>query len=133
MILKFSAEAAVAPKLTEVAPKVNAEFVLDIVILPLSIPVVIFVPPTISNCSPSDTDKFVESPDPKVIEEFDKEALPIFDSVLFAPEIVLFVRVSVDDSVTIEPSVAKVISFPEIVVFIPEPPVNKIEPPKLIV
>jgi hypothetical protein len=55
--------------------------------------------------------------------------LPIFDNVFEEPEIVLFVSVSVDVSVTIEPSVAKVISLPETLVVIPEPPVNKILSP----
>ncbi len=42
--------------------------------------------------------------------------------MLSAPLIVLLVNVSVDVSVTIEPSVAKVTLFPVTVVVIPEPP-----------
>ena len=57
----------------------------------------------------------------------------VFDKVFEAPEIVLFVSVSVDVSVTTATSVAKVISLPEILVVIPEPPVNKIPPPNEIV
>jgi hypothetical protein len=53
----------------------------------------------------------------------------MFVKVLSGPLIVLFVSVSVDVSVTIEPSVAKVISLPETLVVIPEPPVNKILSP----
>ena len=53
--------------------------------------------------------------------------------MLLEPLIVLFVKVSVDVSVTIEPSVVKVISLPDTEVVIPEPPVNNIPPPNEIV
>jgi len=85
VILKFEADEAVAPKETEVAPKVTAEFA--------------------------------------------NEPFAMFVNVLSGPLIVLFVNVSVDVSVTTAPSVAKVISLPEILVVIPEPPVNKILSP----
>jgi hypothetical protein len=48
---------------------------------------------------------------------------------LWHPKLFYLVSVSVDVSVTIEPSVAKVISLPETLVVIPEPPVNKMPPP----
>ena len=67
---------------------------------------------------------------PNVIELFVNDELPIFDKVLKVPEIVLFVSVSVDVSVTTAPSVAKVISCSETLVVTPEPPVNKILPPR---
>jgi hypothetical protein len=76
--------------------------------------------------------KLIES-SPKVIDEFANEPFAMFVKVLSGPLIVLFVSVSVDVSVTIEPSVAKVISLPETLVVIPEPPVNKIPPPNEIV
>ena len=66
---------------------------------------------------------------PKVIELFVNDELPIFDNVFEAPEIVLFVSVSVDVSVTIEPSVAIVNSVPLRVVVIPEPPNIENPPP----
>ena len=77
VILKFEADEAVAPRDTEVPPKVTAEFA--------------------------------------------SEPFAMFVNVLSGPLIVLFVSVSVDVSVTIEPSVTKEISLPEILVVIPEP------------
>ncbi len=66
---------------------------------------------------------------PIVTAEFASEPFAIFVNVLSGPLIVLFVNMSVDVSVTTAPSVAKVISLPEILVVIPEPPVNKILSP----
>ena len=66
---------------------------------------------------------------PIVSELFVNDELPIFDKVFEAPEIVLFVSVSVDVSVTIEPSVAIVNSVPFSVVVTPEPPNIENPPP----
>ena len=67
--------------------------------------------------------------EPKVTELFVNDELPIFDNVFEAPEIVLFVSVSVDDSVTTAPSVAIVNSVPLKDVVIPEPPNTENPPP----
>ena len=69
---------------------------------------------------------------PSVTAVFANEEFAILVNVLSGPFIVLFVSISVDVSVTIEPSVTKEISLPEILVVIPEPPVNRIEPPNAI-
>ena len=69
---------------------------------------------------------------PKVIELFVNDELPIFDNVFEAPEIVLFVSVSVDVSVTTAPSVAIVNSVPLKDVVIPEPPkIDKLPPTEI--
>ena len=70
---------------------------------------------------------------PKDIVEFDKEELPIFDSVLFEPLIVLFVKTSEDVSVTIDPSVDNTILLFSMAVLIPEPPTISKLPPNGIV
>src|SRR6056300_1435639 len=87
---------------------------------------VIPVPPVAINVSPKEIVSVVELSSLIVIIEFVNELFGILDSVLSEPLIVLFSKVSVDVSVTIEPSVAKVISFPDTEVVIPEPPVNNI-------
>ena len=61
-------------------------------------------------------------PSETVIELFVNDELPMFDIVLSAPLIVLFVKVVVDEPVIIVPSTAKVRSLPEIVEVIPVPP-----------
>jgi energy-coupling factor transporter transmembrane protein EcfT len=66
---------------------------------------VIPVPPVSLKLSPNETLSVVDVSSINVIDEFVKEELPIFDNVLFEPLIVLFVNISVEVSVTIEPSV----------------------------
>ena len=66
---------------------------------------------------------------PKVTDEFANEPFAILVNVLSRPLIVLFVKVSDDVSVTIEPSVEIVILLFSIDVLTPEPPtISKLSP-----
>ena len=80
----------------------------------LAVPAKVKVPPKLTG--------EVFEPSETVIELFDNDELPIFDIVLSAPLIVLFVKVVVDEPVIIVLSTANVKLLPETVDVIPVPP-----------